>query len=207
MIDLARQIKLIEYTMQRPYYFDALIDCSLDKGLLKDDVITFIHPFYPEFRAGIHGSSVLESAFIKTQEYIDYKRVINELINKSLSDYSKALFTFPEDYVLNFSKDLFDSCVLTVFGGGFLINNNDARKFKGKNVLIAGCYVEDCVNEVVDSLIIAGVSKVSVILDGVLFSRKYLEGVKRSNDYLLDRYYSEGFINKMIPVKSDVFFS
>lgn len=192
---------LIKFYKNKQSYANAVLHNTTYAGSINDNVLALIHPFYPEFYAKIPPETPMNNSL----EYINYKKMIKELISKSLpNDWSKVLFVCPDDY-FNFSKyvenKVFSNAFLTVPGRGYVINESEINKLKGKNVFIAGCYVEECINDVITSFINSGVSNYFLLIDNVLFNQSYPEGIKRSNKYLLERHVSDKVINKVSGVK------
>lgn len=156
---------------------------------LSDNVFVFVHPFYPE----IGGASI-----VSTDYYRDYKSLLFNLMG--VSGWSKSWFTFPLAYDEGkklLEEGLFTKAFFTEFGSGNPLIPSELDEFKGKNFVLLGCYADQCIDELVRSFNSRGITDVSVLSEGVLFGSRGPEGIVRSNDYLFDRYISQGIISKV----------
>ncbi len=156
---------------------------------LNDNVLVFVHPFYHE----MGGASIA-----LTDYYHDYKSLLFNLMG--VSGWSKAWFTFPLVYDEGrnlLENGFFTKAFFTEFGSGNPLIPSELDEFKSKNFVLLGCYADQCIDDLVRSFKDRNIKDVSVLCEGVLFSSRGPEGIIRSNDYLFNRYVSDGIISKV----------
>ena len=160
---------------------------------LSDDVFVLVHHNYPSH---IQGSENL----LKREDLPAYNSALKEVINTANNtDWTIALFTSSElyeDVKKPLKSGAFNKAFFTKHRSGALINKRELNEFIGRRLVVAGWFSEMCVNTAVRCLM-KKCSEVSVLCEGLLFYYHALEGIPKSNDYLLKRNMNEGIMPKV----------
>ena len=147
--------------------------------------LLLVHPLYAEFigtHSDINYYSNYKNNLIKAVKLLENKHEVCLFsFNEALSIYSK---------IINEPYRVF----LTVPGSGWLIDKSSIDYFIGKSVLIAGCYAELCVTDVIIQLVDAGVRDLSLLIDCLMVSQRAPQGVLHSNNELLKLGVTNGSI-------------
>ena len=117
---------------------------------IKGKPILVVHPFYPILR---HANFLVES---KTylNKYLEYEKRIIKLLKESKNDI--ILFESPDSfarYTYSFLKyKRIKKVILTEHSHGRILDKNDLNDLVFHKAMIAGCYNNHCIKEILDEL-------------------------------------------------------